>query len=269
MASLCLIIPCYNEADRLDLADFEQFINKHSDAFLCFVDDGSKDHTKSILEELVKKYPTQVFVAFLSTNQGKAGAIRHGIHIALSQHQYNYVGYFDADLSTPLHEAKALMKHFENNNAIKLVLGSRIKRMGSVVKRNEWRHYIGRVFATFASMILRLPIYDTQCGAKIMSADLAEQVFREPFRSRWLFDIEILARMIQYDGREAMHKTIFEHPLNTWLEKGNSRIKMLDIIRVPFKLLDIYFHYQLYKPLNYGKRKQKEDETNSTRNKSS
>jgi hypothetical protein len=59
---------------------------------------------------------------------------------------------------------------------------------------------VGRAGATLISLVCGLPVYDTQCGAKIFrNAERLRQVFRTPFRVYWTFDVEILARFLLLD----------------------------------------------------------------------
>jgi hypothetical protein len=88
-----------------------------------------------------------------------------------------------------------------------------------------------------------LPIYDTQCGAKMFKYDLATEVFAEPFNSKWLFDVEIFARVALKSGFPQVTKIILEHPLEHWFEKGDSRIKGNDFFIFPLDLIKIYRKY--------------------------
>jgi glycosyltransferase involved in cell wall biosynthesis len=101
MPTAVIVIPCYNEAKRLDRAAFEQFAAEAPEVSYVFVDDGSVDDTKRILEELAARLPDRASVVALEENSGKAEAVRRGVNRALELRP-SYVGYWDADLATPL-----------------------------------------------------------------------------------------------------------------------------------------------------------------------
>ncbi len=115
--------------------------------------------------------------------------------------------------------------------------------MGATIERKILRHYLGRIFATFAGVILRIGVYDTQCGAKILQRDLAKKVFKNKFISKWLFDVEIFARIIGIYGLEKTKNITIEVPLSQWIYKKGSKIKFFHFIKAPFDLSRIYFYY--------------------------
>ena len=121
-------------------------------------------------------------------------------------------------------------------------MGSRIKLIGNKVNRSLKRHYFGRIFATIISQfILKVPIYDTQCGAKIFNSKVIDVLFDKPFQSKWLFDVELLLRL--KNNNYNLQNTVVEIPLNEWTEMGNSKIKFTEVLSFPFQLIKIYFHY--------------------------
>ncbi len=248
MLKICIIIPCFNEEKRLPVEEFENFIANSLNIDFCFVNDGSKDDTIIVLNKLREKFSNRIIINDLKQNVGKAEAVRNGFLEILKNNTYQYVGFMDADLATPLSEI-ALFEEFINNFPDKsFFLGSRIKRLGSKIERTTIRHYFGRVFATFASIILKLGVYDTQCGAKLIKSDLAEKIFAEPLCSRWLFDIELIFRTMIYYGRQVAVSKMIEIPLNNWYEKGESKISPLYFFKVPLELLKIKNHYKKFKP---------------------
>ncbi|KAK3287117.1 hypothetical protein CYMTET_5346 [Cymbomonas tetramitiformis] len=85
-----------------------------------------------------------------------------------------------------------------------MVFGARVALLGRYIQRKASRHYLGRIFATLASLVLDVPIYDTQCGAKMfrVTPDL-NTVLSQPFRSRWIFDVELIARFVALRKKSA------------------------------------------------------------------
>lgn len=241
MSEICIIIPCYNEGKRLPVQIFEDYIQANPIAF-CFVDDGSSDNTIDVIEGLKKKFPSKVSVVKNNFNSGKAESVRNGVNYALESENFKYVGYFDADLATPLEEIVHIKEYLNSGSSFRFALGSRIQRLGSEIQRDAFRHYFGRVFATFASIVLQLPVYDTQCGAKIIEREIAKDIFDKPFISRWLFDVELIARV------KAKYPVgvFIEVPLIQWKEIGETKIKLFDVLRFPIELIKIKKAYRIH-----------------------
>lgn len=244
MASLTLVVPCYNEADRLDAERFLGFLAPGHDVRFLFVNDGSRDDTLARLETLRERAPSTIQVLDLETNCGKAEAVRRGLLAGLDEGA-DLVGFWDADLSTPLDELPPFLDVLGRRPEIQMVFGSRVKLLGRQIVRRAWRHYLGRVFATLVSTMLGLPVYDTQCGAKIFRASTAlRNVLAEPFVSRWLFDVEILARWIGTAGSHATAASIYELPLTRWRDVPGSSLTPRAYARAATTLLAVWLTYR-------------------------
>jgi dolichyl-phosphate beta-glucosyltransferase len=239
-ARVQLVVPCYNEAGRLKAEAFIDLIRSRSDVVVRFVDDGSTDATGTALAELAARAPQQVTVTTLPRNVGKAEAVRVGVLAAFEQ-QPAFVSYWDADLSTPLSALAEFIDVLENNPRIDIVMGARVRLLGRQIHRRALRHYGGRVFATAASLALRLPVYDTQCGAKLFRAnDRLRRTFAEPFRSQWLVDVELLARYITVAGRATAESGIFEVPLHSWSDVPGSKLHVGSALHAAVDLASIW-----------------------------
>ena len=242
--SVSVVIPCYNEAKRLPLDEYIQFFSEKKPGLTClFVDDGSTDNTFQLINELTGKFPESVSCLKLSKNSGKAEAVRTGILHVLKDNP-DYVAYWDADLSTSLNEIELFNDFLRSHEQAILLMGSRVKLHGStVVIRNEFRHYVGRIVATLISSLLKLAVYDTQCGAKFIKASDASYLFKDPFISRWLFDVEIIFRILEKNGYTGITKQLFEIPLNKWIEKGDSNVSWAYIFKLPIDLTRLWLRY--------------------------
>jgi dolichyl-phosphate beta-glucosyltransferase len=241
-----VVVPCFNEAGRLPVARFESGLAELADVELVFVDDGSTDGTVATLEALRAAAPDRVRVLRLPRNVGKGEAVRAGMLDALERGA-QYVGYWDADLATPLTAIRTFREVLEAHPGLEMVFGARVQLLGRSIRRRALRHYLGRVFATVVSVMLRLAIYDTQCGAKLfrVTASLPD-LFREPFLTRWVFDVEIIARLIRArrgSNQPPVEAVIYEYPLDTWVDVPGSKVRGLDFVRALGGALRIYRHY--------------------------
>jgi glycosyltransferase involved in cell wall biosynthesis len=230
---LSLIVPCYNEEKRLNVERFRAFLATPGSTRLVFVDDGSNDRTLEVLESLCSGSNETAEVLRCETNKGKAEAVRSGMVHALRNHAPHFVGFWDADLATPLESISPFLDVLACRPDVQMVFGARVKLLGRTVQRKEFRHYVGRIFATVVSLMLRMPIYDTQCGAKIFrTSDALTQVLSQPFLSKWVFDVEILARFLRIYGGipHELSSVIYEYPLESWIDVDGSKIRPADFV---------------------------------------
>jgi len=232
-----LIIPCYNEGRRLDLPAFKAAFETYPELTFYFVDDGSLDNTYEILQNLSAD-STRVKLLRMEQNAGKAAAVRHGILASIKDGNI-LTGYWDADLATPLSELQAFIIEL-SRPGVEMVMGCRLAHLGAKVRRKASRHYLGRFFATAVSALLSMQVYDTQCGAKLMKAELAAKIFAKPFISGWLFDVELIKRMKERYGIPVCETKIVELPLRQWNDVGGSKLKLSKMLLVPFVLLRIF-----------------------------
>lgn len=236
-----IVVPCYNEAQRLQTDKFVRFLHEHPSMAILFVDDGSQDQTRDVLSGIHRQYPTGTEVLVLGKNSGKAEAVRQGVLKGL-QKQPTYIGYWDADLATPLDAVLEMVQVMETHQHIDGVLGSRVQLLGRRIHRRIMRHYLGRIFATSASIVLGLRVYDTQCGAKLFRASPSLQLhFSEPFQTGWIFDVELLSRWVKWNHREgrAAEMGLYELPLKQWQDISGSKLRLKDWFRAALSLVRI------------------------------
>jgi dolichyl-phosphate beta-glucosyltransferase len=243
MLSVVIVVPCFNEAQRLSPEDFHAFAQRWPYGRFLFVDDGSTDSTFAVLSELQERIPAQVEVLRLPRNVGKAEAVRQGM-LRSFQSSAQYVGFWDADLATPLDAIPLFERVLRDRPAIDIVLGARIKLLGRDIQRSPTRHHLGRIFATFVAVTLGLEVYDSQCGAKLFrSTESVRAVFQNAFLSRWIFDVEILARFMklkQSDAASALEASLYELPLPRWHDITGSKLRPKDFIRAIYDLAQIH-----------------------------
>lgn len=229
-----IVIPCFNEAHRLP-AERVQALAHLPGIRLLLVDDGSTDGTALLLERVCRAAPGRARLLRLERNLGKAEAVRHGLLDALEA-GCDFVAYLDADFATPGEEMIRILNLLQGGRA-QVAMGSRVALLGAEIDRKPARHYLGRFFATFASLILRLPVYDTQCGAKAFRATpLLAGALEEPFHARWAFDVELIGRLL---AAGLTTSDFIEVPLRRWADVEGSRLRPLHFPILGWELVRI------------------------------
>ncbi len=232
-----IVVPCYNEAERLDQGAFLDFLSRSPDTDFVFVNDCSHDATLEALCALRNAMPTRVTVVDLTQNSGKAEAVRQGL-IAATDMGASFVGYWDADLATPLDAIDDFSRVLDKFAETQVVFGARRVMLGHRIERTIGRRIVSRICATLARQAVRLPIGDTQCGAKLMrNTPILRNAIGQPFSAGWLFDVELFARlsMQMADKRFAF----YEQPLAEWTEVAGSKVSATAIAKSGIRMLQL------------------------------
>lgn len=238
MNKIAIIIPCYNEEKRLNKQKILE-LSREQDVTVFLANDGSTDSTLRILEAIALENPKKISVLHFEKNSGKAGVIFKAVNQVLTQEKYDYIGYFDADFSTPLKELIRMISELKNSN-FEFIFGSRVKLLNSKINRKISRHYIGRIIITLINIKFKLAIYDTQCGAKIFSKKMIKSAFNTPFYTSWLFDVEVFIRLrekkLLINGKE--------FPLQEWIDVEGSKLSWKHGIKIFREIFKLYKNYK-------------------------
>ncbi len=238
-----VVIPCYNEEERLLSKDFIDFIDSNLGYHLCFVNDGSKDNTLEVLEKLKEGREDYISIYDCKVNGGKGEAVRQGMLHLEKDKQLDYIGFLDADLSTDFNDFDDLVKTISTSD-FKIVSGSRMSRMGAKISKDSARSVISKTINLFIRKILGMSFNDTQCGAKIMRRDIVPEIFNDKFVTRWIFDVEIFKRMGKKYGVKNAISMICEQPLKKWIHVDGSKLSMKDSVKIVGQLAQIAIHYR-------------------------
>jgi glycosyltransferase involved in cell wall biosynthesis len=183
---LSLIIPAYNEEDRLPgtLSEITRHLSSMELEYeVLVVDDGSTDATTRVVNEVNGRDPA---VRLLKTpHRGKGFAIRHGMLAARGER----LAFVDADLPMPVADITRLAGQLENHS---VVIASREGPGAERIDEPYIRHVMGRGFNTVVRLLAGLDFQDTQCGLKCFTAESARAVFTRQTINGFGFDVEIL-----------------------------------------------------------------------------
>ncbi len=195
-----MVIPAYNEEARLprtltETLAFLALRDEPSEVFV--VDDGSRDRTAAIVSEFATLSGGRVRLLRNPGNRGKGFAVRHGVMNARCE----VVLFFDADLSTPLHEVEKVTRPILDG-ACDVVIGSRSTAQRAT--QSTARRVMAAQFRWIRSTLVGLDFQDTQCGFKALRREAAHAIFGHQTLEGFAFDVEILmiARAQRWRVRE-------------------------------------------------------------------
>jgi dolichyl-phosphate beta-glucosyltransferase len=225
-AKLSIIIPAYNESDRIvrtvsELLEFASSRPAVNLAEVIVVCDGCTDNT----EDKVKSHIDSSIVSTISytKNRGKGFAVRTGVLAAKGE----IIGFMDADGSTSLDEIVLFSQIIAEGKA-DVVIGSRSLPGSNITCRQPlYRRLLGKCFYLCTLWIDHLPYHDTQCGFKFFTAEAARSLFEPLISKGFEFDIEILVRAAHL-GLKVVEKPV------TWHNDPRSSVS---VIRDGFKTL--------------------------------
>jgi dolichyl-phosphate beta-glucosyltransferase len=250
--SLTIVLPAYNEAERLGPALDELFgyLRRRGkfgrdgapgaallpdEVRVLVVDDGSEDRTAALVRERPEMELTTPAGAPRLTllcvpHGGKGAAVRAGMLAA----ETDLAVFTDADLATPPDQIPLLVDALVTHD---VALGSRIQPDGSDMRKSQpvYRRLLGRVFHALASAWAVGPVQDTQCGFKGFTREAAHDLFGRQKITSIVFDVELIYLARRRGYRMAVVPVV-------WTDKRGSRMRprpaiaarvLWDLLRTP------------------------------------
>ncbi len=213
---LSIIVPAYNEEARLGrmLDAYLDHFSRHygSEVEILVVVNGSTDATAEIARARMADRPA-LRVLVDPRPIGKGGAIMAGMRAARGA----VVGFVDADGATPPDAFERLVREMGDADC---VLANRWHPASHITPQPWRRRAASRVFNALVRLFFRLPISDTQCGAKAMRREMLERILPHLGLTRWAFDVDLLFQVRRAGG------VIREAP-TVWHDEAGSRLRIV------------------------------------------
>ena len=234
MKTFAVVIPCFNEAARIDVSKIVELL-KMNEVHIIFIDDGSSDSTYLKLETEFGTFKNSEIIR-LQKNVGKSNALRVGMLRALEL-GFPYIGTYDADGAISSKDLLTAMWICDADSNTQLVSGARILLAGSDVSRDSLRRWAGRIIATIIAIVLRTQIYDPQSPCKVYRASYLRNSLSEKFETRWFVDTEIILRSQKNSNTETK---IVEFPVVSWRDIGGSHLSISHVLLVAVEIIKLY-----------------------------
>lgn len=216
---ISFVIPCYNEARRLStglLPALNFLVSKLGKRFeIVFVDDGSTDQTRQVLELFQRNF-NQIPIDIISyrPNRGKGYAVKSGVLAARGKK----IVVTDADFSVALENAIEFIGRLDEFD---LIIGTKKHVAAEVFKAQNWtRRFLGKGYTVLTNLILGISFSDITCGLKAFRREAARDIFSQQRLEGWSYDAEIL-----YLAVRRRYK-ILELPVR-WRHVEGSKVKAL------------------------------------------
>jgi len=189
-----LVIPAYNEADRISLLLSELDDEAFEYIFVC---DGT-DNTPEIIRSHFQGQNYHIQCLTFSKRQGKGGGVMAGFNAAHAP----LIGFIDADQSVSLRTIKKLFKELEHalrsDPHFGAIIGSRYVKNSNIKKQQPIsRRIMSRCFNLATKVLFGLSYHDTQCGAKVCTKEVFDAIAKDMISTGFEFDVELIWRLEQ------------------------------------------------------------------------
>ena len=184
-----LVIPLYNEEKIL--RDTEKVVREYMDATfpsdyeVVFVDDGSTDSSKTILDEICSG---PVRCISYQPNRGKGYAVRQG----MLSGEGDVVLFTDCDLAYGLDVVSEIVALFDAHPEYDAVVGSRVKHPEGYAGYSFFRKIVSKTYLALLRLWGGLSLSDSQTGLKGFRNAAAKQIFSLCEVDRFAFDYEAI-----------------------------------------------------------------------------
>jgi dolichyl-phosphate beta-glucosyltransferase len=218
--SVHLVVPCYRESARIGsfLPNLCREMMLFGNVRVLVVEDGSDVNEvarmQQIVDDLRAEFSCLLPLKSLPENVGKGGAVYAGWRECGAA---EWLGFVDADGACSAKEVARLIKMANGRTAI---FASRVKMLGRQVDRLFKRHLLGRVYATLVSELLSVPVYDSQCGLKIVPRTAFEAVASRLQITGFAFDVELMIALLDTGCQ------IHEVPID-WHEVEGGKVSLI------------------------------------------